>query len=263
MKGQEMFYDIELMTSPQVAAVAQQDRCIGLVATGATEQHGPHLPVSTDTVVARAIQKGIAEALTVPVLVTPVIDVAISGAHHRFAGTISVSDDVYEAIVTAHLEGLRASGVRRLAVIDYNGPNLGPTAAAIARFGSRYPDTLVISQPDLGRLLAAMALPLGSAADPDHAGILETSLALAVYPDGRVAPFDNIEGFTDFEREGWWDTMITEGTDALTENGVIGIPRGATASLGSAILQSIVSDYASLVQTSLVDPELSTGIEAR
>lgn len=239
-----MLHRLEDLDARRVAQVGALPDVIGLVVTGATEQHGPHLPVSLDSVVAAALRDGIGATLTQPVLATPVIDVAMSDPQTGFAGTITLSGDVYAAIVGAHLSALERCGVRRIAVIDFNAPNMAGSRRAVSEFAAQS-EVEVIHQGDLPWLLASLWRDADhpDAATPDHAGRIETSLALALYPPERVGAYDDVVGFTDFDAGDWWGRLLEHGSEHLSPTGVLGIPAGANVAEGRRILAALVADH--------------------
>ena len=236
--------DMELMSSAQIAAAGADPTTIGLITTGAMEQHGPHLPVSTDTALARAVRIGIAEAMPVPVLTTPTIAVGVSDLHLPSPGTIAVPEPVFEALVLCHIESLAEAGIRRIALVDCNAPNVLVTERAAAQAAAKYPDVSIVVYDDLAALMAALwsGADPGAGEGPDHAGRLETSVMLNLLGAEYVAPFDHLQGFTDFAEEGWWDRMLRDGIHALSDNGVIGTPAGASATEGGRMVAALVAE---------------------
>ena len=77
-----------------------------------------------------------------------------------------------------------------------------------------------------------------------HAGVLETSLALARFDPRLVREFAGVEGYTDAE-PGWEERMMAEGIDALTPTGILGDPAGSSAEFGDAIFEALTAELAS------------------
>jgi creatinine amidohydrolase len=143
------------------------------VPVGSCEQHGPHLPLDTDTVIAEALATALAERRP-DVVVGPTLAVTASGEHAAFPGTLSIGT----AVLTDVLVELARSAdwSAGLVLVNGHGGNRHAVDAAVG--------TIV----DEGRAVLAWwpAVPDGDA----HAGVTETSLMLALAPAAVEAPFD-------------------------------------------------------------------------
>lgn len=210
-------------TSPEVAAWG---RPILLLPIGSTEQHGPHLAVSTDTVVAEALCRGLAERRP-DVVVAPSLAIGASGEHAGFAGTLSIGTEVLAAVVT---EVVRSSRPAFCAVVAVSGH--GGNAEALARA-----EALAAAEGD-DLLILFPAFPGGDA----HAGRTETSLLLALEPSlvrkdeamaGNTAPLSALVA-----------DLRHGGVARVSPNGVLGDPVGATAAEGVRLLDAALADLA-------------------
>jgi mycofactocin precursor peptide peptidase len=190
-----------------------------IVPLGATEQHGPHLPLTTDTEVALALAEASAEQLGRAV-VAPPLAYGSSGEHEDFPGTISIGHEALERIL---VELCRSASARfkRILLLSAHGGNAEPLAAAVARLRRE------------GRDVRAFSPSWGGDA---HAGRTETSLMLALAP-ARVrlerAAVGNATPLCDLI-----DDLRAEGVRALTPNGVLGDPQGANGGEGEALLEA-------------------------
>src|SRR4051812_24728599 len=97
------------------------------VPLGATEQHGPHLPLGTDTRIACALCSGLADARD-GVVVAPALPYGSSGEHAGFAGTLSIGRDALEAVL---IELVRSASFERVLFVSAHGGNAEPLAAAV------------------------------------------------------------------------------------------------------------------------------------
>lgn len=157
-----------------------------VVPIGSVEQHGPHLPVSTDTEVVThlAFRAADAAAKLVPVLVTPTLPFGLAQHHLPFGGTISFSAKVYLDMLTEIGTSLVNDGFQRIIFLNGHGGNIN-AAAMVA-------DRLVYEFRLDARIAAASywdcaadslgELNLDGAPIPGHAGTFETSCLLALQP---------------------------------------------------------------------------------
>jgi creatinine amidohydrolase/Fe(II)-dependent formamide hydrolase-like protein len=244
-----VLHRLEELTSPAAGELGRAAGTIGLVVTGAIEQHGPHLPVSMDTAVARALRERVPGLLDCDVLSTPVIDVAMSDPQIAYPGTITLSEEVFAQVVLAHLTALARTGITRIALIDFNSPNTAGSARAVRLFADERPDVTVIHQDDAQWLTDSLWRNADdpAAVTPDHAGRIETSLGLALYPDGLVGEFADVVGYTAFDEGDWWGDLLAHGTEYLSPVGVLGVPAGASRAEGERVLDALVHDYAAWI----------------
>lgn len=199
------------------------------VPLGATEQHGPHLPLDTDTRVATALAERLAGSRP-DVLVAPALCYGASGEHETFPGTLSIGSAALELVV---LELVRSASrwVQRTVLISGHGGN----AAALRRAERRL-------QAEGRAVLAWM--PIIEDGDA-HAGRIETSLLLALAPGqvrgGRLAPGNRapLSQLIDAIRE--------RTVRGVSPNGVLGDPTGASAVQGQALLEQMSDELCQAV----------------
>src|SRR5439155_6965592 len=187
------------------------------VPVGATEQHGPHLPLSTDSDLAVALVAALAR--TRPnVVAAPLVAYGSSGEHAGFAGTVSIGQEAIELLLVELGRSAAATFARLLFVCAHGG-----NRDAVLRAQRRLRDE--------GRdALAWFPRWSGDA----HAGRLETSLMLAVAPD-RVRLELGAAGVTTPIQE-LLPRLTKEGVRAVSPNGVLGDPVGASAAEGGVLL---------------------------
>jgi creatinine amidohydrolase len=204
--------------TPSLATVSWTDAAalearVLAVPVGATEQHGPHLPLTTDTDIACALCAGL-----VDVVVAPPVSFGSSGEHADFPGTLSIGQAAIEELLVE----LGRSATRtwsRVLFVSTHGGNVAPVGRAVSRLEAE------------GRDVRAWMPEWGGDA---HAGRTETSLMLAIAPEtvnieaaapGETAPLRAVLA-----------RLVTEGVRAVSTNGVLGDPAGASADEGHALL---------------------------
>ncbi|MEU6128076.1 mycofactocin biosynthesis peptidyl-dipeptidase MftE [Saccharopolyspora sp. NPDC047091] len=184
---------------------------------GATEQHGPHLPLRTDTAIAEALCTRLARRLP-EVVVGPAVPYGASGEHADFPGTLSIG---HEALWLLLVELVRSAD-RFTGVVLVNG------------HGGNLPTVRRAAEQLRGEGRRVLAWCPDGPADDSHAGRTETSAMLHLHPDEVALP-DAVAGNTEPLPE-LIDRLRTGGVRAVSPNGVLGDPAGATPAEGEALL---------------------------
>ncbi len=207
--------ELAALASPQVAAGD-----LLAVPLGATEQHGPHLPLGTDTMIATALARGLARDRD-EITVAPALPYGASGEHQALAGTLSVGAEALETVLV-ELGRSATETFARVLLVSGHGGNAAGVRRAVRRLR------------DEGRDVRDWD-PAATFAGDAHAGHVETSLVLALAPEtvameraapGNPAPLATLIG-----------ALRAGGVHAVSDNGVLGDPTRATARAGSALLE--------------------------
>ena len=195
-----------------------------LVPLGSTEQHGPHLPLGTDTVIAVAVAER-AAAHCPRTVVGPALPYGSSGEHAGFAGTTSTGHAALEHLLVELVRSV-SEWVGRVVLVCAHGGNHEPVARAVTTLRSE------------GRDVAAWfcRVPGGDA----HAGRTETSLLLAI-DSGAVRRHKAEPGATE-ELGVLMGRLRSDGVAAVSPNGVLGDPTLASPEEGRALLARLVAD---------------------
>jgi mycofactocin system creatininase family protein len=188
-----------------------------VVPLGATEQHGPHLPLSTDTDIALALALRLA-ARRPDVDVAPAVPYGASGEHAHFPGTLSVGQLALE-LLALELARSATDTWSRVLLLSAHGGNAEPLGRAVARLRAESRDVHAWSPSWRGDA---------------HAGRTETSLQLALGP-ARVALARAAAGATAPLRE-LLPALRAGGVRAVSPTGVLGDPRGASPAEGARLL---------------------------
>jgi creatinine amidohydrolase/Fe(II)-dependent formamide hydrolase-like protein len=224
--------ELDRMTWPEIKAEQERGRDTVVVAFGATEQHGPHMPLATDALLGDHLAHMVAERLDA--FVAPTVRVGCSEHHLEFAGTLSISEGTFHAIVADILRSLARGGFARAVLLPTHGGNFGPLAAALELLRP-VPGLEVRALTDLSALFTIARLgaeehgvPLGEGGL--HAGEWETSMMLAIHPE-LVHPELGEPGYTG-DPQAAVGAMFGGGVHTVASNGVIGDPGRASAEHG-------------------------------
>ncbi|MDT5099980.1 MAG: mycofactocin precursor peptide peptidase [Mycobacterium sp.] len=203
-----------------------------VIPIGSTEQHGAHLPLDTDTRIAAAVARGVAERLTeadhdAGWMLAPPIGYGASGEHESFPGTVSIGNSALRLLLVEFGRSA-ANWARRQVFVNGHGGNVEALAAAVALL--RYE----------GRDVGWCSCGVENA--DAHAGHTETSVLLHISPDvvrveemapGNRAPLAEL-----------LPAMRTGGMAAVSELGVLGDPTTATKVDGERLFAEMIDGCA-------------------
>src|ERR1700739_1087338 len=219
------------MTWPEVREAAEA-RLPALISIGSTEQHGPHLPLATDSLLPVGV--ALEAAKQIPMVIAPAVRYgarsrALSGGGETFPGTLSLRATTLLTLLSEVLVALRRSGFTRLVVQNWHYENAGVLWEACDLAVEAAPDLRVLllenPMPDLRAGEHADLFPKGFPGwDVEHASIMETSLMLALYPD--LVRTDRIVD-DEARRHPSWD-VVPAPDDFIPKTGVLGHPGGHT-----------------------------------
>jgi len=220
---------VELAGATWRQVEASGGRSILAVPLGSLEQHGPHLPLDTDTRIAVAVASGLV-ARREGVVLAPAVAYGASGEHAGFPGTLLLGHEVLADLLVELARSARRS-FAGVVLVSAHGGNEDALAAVSRRCTAEGDDVLVWRATTAG----------GDA----HAGRTETSLMLAIDP-GAVRLEWAEPGCTE-PLAALLPRLRAQGVRPVSSNGVLGDPAGASAEEGGELLRALVTDLAATV----------------
>lgn len=225
-----------LMPGLTTEEVRARSAAVAVLPIGSFEQHGPYLPLITDTAIACIIAKEIADAY--PVQFLPPITISCSHEHKAWAGTASISSRTLYAIVADVQQSLRQSGISKLILINGHGGNyVLKNIVQEATVGAPHM-ALFPTSADWARARTAAGMATSDHEDM-HAGELETSILLHGCPELVRDGYESADHLADERAD-----LLTVGIEAYTTSGIIGRPSLASASKGKSAVGSLVESFA-------------------
>lgn len=230
---------LENLAWPEVAARLEEGYTTVVVAVGAIEQHGPHLPLSVDALRGTRLGLEVARRLG-SALVAPTIRTGCSDHHMAFPGTVTIRPSTLRALCRDYCASLARHGFTRICFIPSHGGNFAPLADMLGELREAAgPECRVLAYTDLLgfiRVWKRVAAEWGMADRVGgHADVAESSEMLAIRPD-LVRHERADAGYLGGTSEEVLDRIFTEGLDAVTANGILGDARGLNRELGERCL---------------------------
>jgi creatinine amidohydrolase len=221
---------VDVLPTATSSDEADRNASTAVLPIGSFEQHGGHLPLATDTIVACAI----AEAITnhYDLMLLPPITMSCSHEHSDFAGTVSIASTTLCAVIRDIADSLAQRGTRKLVLVNGHGGNYVLGNVVQEANVSERRMALFPHRDDWEQARKAGGLVTSSHEDM-HGGELETSILLHVAPDQVRAGADD-----------WVAPERTHlhqvGVGAYSRSGVIGRPSLASADKGRLVLDELV-----------------------
>jgi creatinine amidohydrolase len=253
------------MTWPEVEAAAKRG-AVALWSVGATEQHGPHLPLSVDTLIPHGLSLRLAERLDLVIAPPQVFGSRsrpLSGGGQGFPGTTSLRAETLIAVVADVVGELARSGFRRIAIVNWHGENVNLLWAGVDRARER---------GELGEAKVALIERVFNAFSEDdmaflfedsregfpgwpaeHAAIMETSLVMTLRPD--LVRTDLIADDRSPERPFY--EVIPTPPEHIAKSGVLAEATKASPEKGERLAALIVDRLESALRDSLDAPTTS------
>lgn len=239
----------EDLCSPDIGRLSDAGAMV-IVPVGAIEQHGPHLPVGTDTIgVLEVARRAAVRIESRPVVVVPPVWWGFSPHHMAFSGTISLQSDTFVALLTDLCGSIAANGFLRILILNGHGGNAQLVQLVAQEVMEGHPPVSVAAATYFSMIVDDLkALGESEPGGMAHAGEMETSFMLAVRPD-LVRMDQTIDEPYRPSSSYFLSDMRCGGTVYYppdlrrdTRHGVLGVPTLGTAEKGSAFLEAAVSE---------------------
>jgi creatinine amidohydrolase len=230
-----------LITAATSSDEARRGATVALLPIGSFEQHGDHLPLATDTIVACVIANRL--AATYHAFRLPPVTMSCSHEHEDFAGTVSISSRTLISIIDDVRSSLARSGIKHLVLVNGHGGNYvlsnitqeaNVTERTVALFPGR--EDFRIAREHAGMETTT--------SEDMHGGEWETSILLHTHPH-LVRPTYSQNDHDAPQRP----HLLIRGIRAYATKGIIGRPSLASATKGQAALDSLTSSFSDLLKT--------------
>jgi creatinine amidohydrolase len=238
---------MDQMTSPEIKEELAQGRDTVVMGFGSHEQHGPHLPVGTDSFLADALSLSLAEELDA--FLVPPMRLGCSEHHMAFAGTITLTKETFKAMVKEVLSSICTHGFKRIILLPTHGGNFAPLEEVVNEF-SAPEGVAILAYTDLEGLVSCwknMALKRGVTLEESgaHAGENEASAMLYLHP--QMVRMDLAQpGFVGDHDEAI--AKVFKGIENVHPLGVIGDPKKAEAQAGEEYMKGLARMLADWVK---------------
>lgn len=237
---------LEQLAWPEIAELRDRNGGLLLLPLGATEQHGPHLPVAMDTLLAEAVCHGASARTGVPVL--PALRYTTSQGHTtKWPGTFSLRHDTLIATLRDIAAWAVATGWKRLLFVNAHFGNDAPARVAVDQLRLSYLGRLQVGLVHVFKLSEAIWAEYTSDAADLHANQAETALMLHLHPE--LVRLDRLADSDDPDRTA--GTVFSHPVAQTSLNGVTGHPSRATAEQGSRLFASMVDALSATIGTAI------------
>lgn len=257
----------EESTSDHIGSIDRQ-RAVVVLPVGSVEQHGKHLPVGTDSILAHRVSQAAAEALpSVTVAVLPPPWYGFSTHHMRFPGTITLSADTLMRLVGDIVDSAVAQGFRRILVVNGHGGNGGVIDVVAANLGHRFYGKARVASVTYF-LLAREEIAQLRESEPGgmgHAGEFETAMMMHVAP--KLAKMERASAKYPDPGSTYLTTDLLQASPVrtyldfkdLSDEGVFGDPGFATPEKGAAFFDAVAAALARFIADFATWPVERTG----
>lgn len=235
------------MTWEEIATLRDSGMHTAILPVGATEQHGPHLTTAVDCITAEKLAHAVSSATGVPVL--PTLPYGCSLGHsRRWPGTIALQPQTLIDCVVQIGEWCHAFAFKRFVIINGHVTNFAPLRCALEILRSQFDDMMVAIR-NVGEVSQRVRAEFFADAEDWHANAAETSLMMALAPEG-VRP-ERLAAAQDPDRTA--GLFFSHPVNRTSLNGVTGDPTKASREHGQQLFAMMVEDLSQLVRSALTE----------
>ena len=253
MTSKSISNSYEYLSWPEIKNIASHKRSTIVWPFGAVEQHGPHLPLATDSIFIEEIINEVFKLMPkdLPLKKIPTQFIGFSPEHSGFEGTITLSSGLLISMIVEIGKQISDIGFKRLILLNAHGGQISLLNTAARELRSITPNLSIFpcfiwsGVKDLEKVLTKSELENGL-----HASLAETSLMMSLKPElvGNERP---CEGIPKNNPKGWsleGNAPTAWFTEDLSRSGVIGDSRGANLELGNELRQLLVDHWYKMFQ---------------
>lgn len=241
----------EQLRSPQLKSLADANAIV-VVPVGSIEQHGPHLPVKVDALLATEVARRAALKVQThqPILVTPTVWCGLAEHHMDFCGTLTLDFETFHALLRNLCRSIRHHGFRRIFLLNGHGGNIAALNVICSELVRELEGLRVVSGTywTLPEVAEKFAEILEVQQNVRHAGEAETSMMLALEPElVDQSILNQADGTPEIPFYGSGVSSWVSFKE-VSANGVIGSPSVATAAKGELLLEVAADGIAGILQ---------------
>ncbi|NJM37311.1 MAG: creatininase family protein [Akkermansiaceae bacterium] len=239
---------LEHLAWPEIVELREKNGGLLLLPLGATEQHGPHLPVAMDTLLAEAVCHAASGRTGVPVL--SALRYTVSQGHTpKWPGTFSLRHETFIATLRDLAAWAVATGWKRLLFINSHFGNDAPARVAVDQLRLAHLGKLQVGLIHVFQLSEAIWKSYTADAADLHANRAETSLMLHLHPD--LVHMDRLAGSDDPDRT--TDAVFSYPVAQTSLNGVTGAPSQATKEEGAALFEQMTAALVAKIHKAIIE----------
>jgi creatinine amidohydrolase len=240
------------MTSGQLSSV-KRDQVLVMLPIAAVEQHGPHLPTGTDTIICDAVAQAIEQRCSDSVLLLPTLWLGASSHHLRLGATLTAELPTYITLLREILQPLLLDGYRRILLLNGHGGNIDPMRVALRELQPEFPDTLLTAgcywSPGDAKIIELLE---GADKFVGHACEFETSMIMHLRPE--LVDTDQLAHAGDWLPDQVQGMFVCRDMLQRTNAGATGRADLASAEKGAALFDAAVSGVEQFVTNMLNEP---------
>lgn len=230
-----------LITAATSTDEATRGATVAMLPVGSFEQHGDHLPLTTDTIIACVIANRL--ATTYNVLLLPPVTMSCSHEHEGFEGTVSISSRTMIAIIDDVQSSLARSGIKHLVLVNGHGGNYVLSNIAQEANVTERRIALFPGREDF-RIAREQAGMETTTSEDMHGGEWETSILLHAHP--HLVRSTYLQNDHDAPHR---PHLLITGLRAYATRGIVGRPSVSSAAKGQSALDSLTSSFSDVLKT--------------